>query len=228
MSKKSIVTNIRFPSKRVETARGRKISSTRWLQRQFNDPYVQLAKEKGYRSRAAFKLLEIDKKFKIFRKDSRVLDLGSSPGGWSQVAVEKINKSNRVVATDILAMDPIANVDFIVGDFLSAEVQNRIVEKSNGEFYDVVMSDMAANTTGDRETDHLRTLNLAENALNFAVKVLKEGGIFVTKIFHGVGEVDFVRQMKTYFCAVSYFKPESSRKNSVEIYVVGKGYGRKI
>ena len=162
----------RTKTEKVKTAKNRKISSTKWLQRQLNDPYVILAKDNGYRCRAAFKILEIDDKFKIFKKGLKVLDLGSAPGGWSQVVVKKVGKNN-VIAVDILDMDLIPGVKFIKQDFLTDNATDIIKKESNFSKFDVVMSDMAANTTGDKKTDHIRTLNLVEQALDFSLTILK-------------------------------------------------------
>ena len=218
-----ITINKRFKAERVKTAKHRKISSTRWLQRQLNDPFVLEAKNRGFRSRACFKIMEIDEKFKIFKKGYKVLDLGSAPGGWSQVAVEKVGYGN-VLSVDILPMDSINGVKFIQQDFLAPEAEGIILNAIGGEKYDVVMSDMAANTTGDRKLDHLRTINLAENALFFAKKVLKDGGSFVAKIFQGGTEKELLDELKKSFRIVKHFKPESSRKDSVEMYVVALGF----
>ena len=218
-----ITINKRFKAERVKTAKHRKISSTRWLQRQLNDPFVLEAKNRGFRSRACFKIMEINEKFKIFKKGYKVLDLGSAPGGWSQVAVEKVGYGN-VLSVDILPMDPISGVKFIQQDFLAPEAEKIILKAMNNEKYDVVMSDMAANTTGDKKLDHLRTMNLVESALFFAKKVLKEGGNFVAKIFQGGTEQELLNDLKKSFKTVKHFKPESSRKDSVEMYVVALGF----
>ncbi|MBR2141042.1 MAG: RlmE family RNA methyltransferase [Rickettsiales bacterium] len=213
----------RFKTEKVKTAKNRKISSTRWLQRQLNDPYVQEAKNRGYRSRAAFKILEIDEKFKIFKKNYKVLDLGSAPGGWSQVVSEKVGENN-ILAVDILDMNPIAGVKFIKQNFLADNAEQIILSNMNNEKYDVVMSDMAANTTGDKKLDHLRTMNLVESALMFALKVLKNGGSFVSKIFMGGTEKELLDVLNKNFDTVKHFKPKSSRNDSVEMYVVAKGF----
>ena len=216
----------RFKTERVKTAKNRKISSTRWLQRQLNDPFVLEAKNRGYRARSAFKILEIDEKFKIFKRGYKVLDLGSAPGGWSQVISEKVG-SNNVLAVDILDMNPIAGVKFIKQDFLAPNAQEVIMNSMDGGAggYDVVVSDMAANTTGDRKLDHLRTINLVENALDFALKVLKPNGSFVSKIFMGGAEKELMDKLKVNFKKVKHFKPKSSRSDSVEMYVVAVGFG---
>lgn len=218
-----ITINKRFKTEKVKTAKNRKISSTRWLQRQLNDPFVLEAKNMGYRSRASFKIIEINDKFKIFKKGYKVLDLGSAPGGWSQIAVSKVGYNN-VLAVDILQMDPISGVKFIQQDFLAPEAEEKILKEMNGEKYDVVMSDMAANTTGDKRLDHLRTMNLVESALFFAKKVLKENGVFVSKVFQGGTEKELLDDLNKSFKVVKHFKPESSRKDSVEMYVVALGF----
>ncbi|MDR1498929.1 MAG: RlmE family RNA methyltransferase [Rickettsiales bacterium] len=216
----------RFKTNKVKTAKNRKISSTRWLERQLNDPFVLEAKNRGYRSRAAFKIIEIDNKFKIFRKGHRILDLGSAPGGWSQIAGER-SGSNNILAIDISEMEPLAGVKFVQQDFLAPDAEKIILESSDNKKYNIVMSDMAANTTGDKKTDHLRTLALAEGAFNFAIKVLVDNGTFVCKIFQGGTEKDLMEKLKKCFDSVKHFKPNSSRKDSVEMYVVASGFHQK-
>lgn len=213
----------RTKTEKVKTAKNRKISSTKWLQRQLNDPYVILAKDNGYRCRAAFKILEIDDKFKIFKKGLKVLDLGSAPGGWSQVVVEKVGKNN-VIAVDILDMDLIPGVKFIKQDFLADNATDIIKKESNFSKFDVVMSDMAANTTGDKKTDHIRTLNLVEQALDFSLTILKPNGVFISKVFQGGTEKSLFDKLKNNFSVVKHFKPKSSRQDSVEMYVVAIGF----
>lgn len=219
----SILGDFKQPKKSIKTARRRKVSSTRWLERQLNDPFVALAKQKGYRSRASFKILEIDNKFKIFKKNYKVLDLGSAPGGWSQVISQKVGKDN-ILAVDILDMQPLTGVKFIKQDFLAPEAEQIILNEIGGEKYNVVMSDMAANTTGNKNIDHIRTSALVEEAYNFALKVLKEDGTFIAKVFQGGTEPELFKNMKQNFKTVKHFKPESSRKESVEIYVVAQGF----
>ena len=219
----NIIGNFKQPKKNIKTARGRKVSSTRWLERQINDPYVALAKQKGYRSRASFKILEIDEKFKIFKKGNKVLDLGSAPGGWSQVISKKVGKDN-ILAVDILSMQPLSGVKFIQQDFLAPEAEKIIMDEIGGEKYDVVMSDMAANTTGNKDIDHIRTSALVEEAFNFSLKVLKENGTFIAKVFQGGTEPKLFSEMKQNFKNVKHFKPNSSRKESVEMYVIAQGY----
>ena len=219
----NILGDFKQPKKNIKTARRRKVSSTRWLERQLNDPFVALAKQKGYRSRASFKILEIDNKFKIFKKNYKVLDLGSAPGGWSQVISQKVGKDN-ILAVDILDMQPLTGVKFIKQDFLAPEAEQIILNEIGGEKYNVVMSDMAANTTGNKNIDHIRTSALVEEAYNFALKVLKEDGTFIAKVFQGGTEHELFKNMKQNFKTVKHFKPESSRKESVEIYVVAQGF----
>ena len=219
----SILGDFKQPKKNIKTARRRKVSSTRWLERQLNDPFVALAKQKGYRSRASFKILEIDNKFKIFKKNYKVIDLGSAPGGWSQVISQKVGKDN-ILAVDILDMQPLTGVKFIKQDFLAPEAEQIILNEIGGEKYNVVMSDMAANTTGNKNIDHIRTSALVEEAYNFALKVLKEDGTFIAKVFQGGTEPELFKNMKQNFKTVKHFKPESSRKESVEIYVVAQGF----
>lgn len=216
------ITN-RFKTEKLKTARGRKISSTKWLQRQINDPYVKEAQKRGYRSRAAFKILEINEKFNIFKKGYKVLDLGSAPGGWSQIIVDIVG-DNNVLATDILKMEPIPGVKFVQKNFLEDDAKDILINEMNGQKYNVVVSDMAANTTGDKKTDNLRTSNLVENALDFAIKVLRNGGSFVAKVFQGGAEKPIFDKLKANFKVVKHFKPESSRKDSVEMYVIAKGF----
>lgn len=213
----------RLKSEKVKTAKKRTVSSTKWLQRQLNDPFVHEAQERGYRSRAAFKILEIDKKFKIFKKGQKVLDLGSAPGGWSQIIVQKVGHGN-VLALDILKMDEIEGVDFIQYNFLLDDAKKVLMDRIGGKKYDVVVSDMAANTTGDRQTDHLRTLGLIESAFYFAITILKDGGSFVGKVFQGGLEKELFDEFKRNFKEVKHFKPDSSRKESVEMYIVAKGF----
>jgi 23S rRNA (uridine2552-2'-O)-methyltransferase len=213
------IANKRTAVKKVLTAKGRRISSTNWLKRQLNDPFTAEAKQRGYRSRAAFKILEIDEKFKIFKKGQKILDLGSAPGGWSQVVVEKVGKNN-VLALDILQMDTIDGVDFVQQDFTKEGAESIILEKLNGKKCDVVLSDMAANTTGDKRTDHLRTLDLLEKAFDFSLKVLNRDGVFVGKVFQGGLEKKLFDRFKKNFASVKHFKPISSRKESVEMYIV--------
>ena len=204
-------------------SKGLKPSSTRWLERQLNDPYVAAAKSKGYRSRAAFKLIELDEKFNLFKGSATVLDLGAAPGGWSQVARSRVGKKGRVVAADILEMDAIPGVEFLKLDLLSAEAPAAIRNALAGPA-DVVLSDMAAPTTGHRATDHLRTVALFEAALETAEDVLKDGGAFVGKVFQGGAAPDLLTRLKKRFREVKHFKPPASRAESVELYLVALGF----
>lgn len=211
----------------VKTAKGRKISSTLWLKRQLNDPYVQLAKQEGYRSRAAYKLKEINEKFSLIKKNDKVVDLGAAPGGWSQIAVAIAGKDN-VVAIDILDMDSIVGVGFIKADFTQNEALDALNEALNGQKLDLVMSDMAAPSCGHKETDHIRIISLCELAIDFAISNLKPGGNFVAKILRGGTEHDLLNNLKQNFKKVKHHKPDSSRQDSSEMYVVALDFCGKI
>lgn len=208
---------------RVRTAKGRKTSSTRWLQRQLNDPYVAEAKKQGFRSRAAFKLMEMDDRYGFLKKGGRVIDLGAAPGGWSQVAVERTGPAGHVVALDINAMDPLGGAQVLQADFLDPAAPGLIVEALGGPA-DVVLSDMAAPTTGHPPTDHLRIMALLEAALDFAGSVLVPGGAFVAKVFQGGSERELLARMKRDFATVRHSKPPASRKELPELYVVAQGF----
>ncbi len=203
--------------------KGLKDSSTRWLERQLNDPYVAEAKAKGYRSRAAFKLAELDDKFHFLKSGARVLDLGAAPGGWSQVAKERVGAKGQVVAADVLEIEPIPGVATMLLDVASAEAPKAIRDALGGPA-DVVLSDMAAPTTGHRATDHLRTIALFEAALETAEDVLKEGGTFVGKVFQGGATPELLTRLKQRFREVRHVKPPASRAQSVELYLVALGY----
>jgi 23S rRNA (uridine2552-2'-O)-methyltransferase len=204
-------------------AKGLKPSSSRWLSRQLNDPYVAAAKAKGYRSRAAFKLIELDDKFHFLRPGARVLDLGAAPGGWSQVARARIGAKGAIVAGDVLQMEPINGVTVLTLDMLSAEAPG-VIHAALGGLADVVLSDMAAATTGHRETDRLRTVALFEAALEMAEEALKEGGVFVGKLFQGGATPELLNRLKQHFRAVKHIKPPASRNESVELYLVALGW----
>ncbi len=211
---------------RVRSARGRRLSSTRWLQRQLNDPYVQAAKRDGYRSRAAYKLMQIDKRFEILKPGCLVVDLGAAPGGWAQVAVDRVKStdmSKSVVAIDILEMEPLAGAEILVGD-IEDEVAVVKLRAAIGAAVDVVLSDMAVATTGHAATDHLRTMALAEAAFLFACEVLTPGGSFATKVFQGADEPVLFDAMTLKFDSVRRFKPKASRSDSVEMFLVGTGF----
>ncbi|NML07188.1 RlmE family RNA methyltransferase [Sphingomonas sp. G-3-2-10] len=207
---------------RVKTARGRTTQSTRWLERQLNDPYVKKAKAEGYRSRAAYKLTELDERFGFLKGSKRVIDLGIAPGGWSQVVRRVIPKA-KVVGIDLLPVDPIDGVTILQMDFMADEAPDRLIEELGGR-PDLVLSDMAANTVGHPQTDALRTLGLVETALDFAVQVLEPGGAFVCKVFAGGTDSALVAQMKRNFATVKHAKPPASRKGSVEWFVVAQGF----
>ena len=211
---------------RVKTAKGRTTSSQRWLQRQLNDPYVAEARKRGYRSRAAFKLAEIDDKFHLLKKGARVVDLGAAPGGWSEIAAKRIGEGGKVVALDILDIKPIPGVDFIQLDFLDAAAPDRLKDLLGGEA-DVVLSDMAANATGHRQTDHLRIMALAEAAAHFAREVLAPGGNFVCKVLQGGTETALLAELKRDFATVKHIKPPASRTDSAELYLLARGFRRK-
>jgi 23S rRNA (uridine2552-2'-O)-methyltransferase len=204
-------------------------SSRKWLLRQVNDPFVEKAKIEGWRSRASFKIIEIDEKFKLFKKNKIVVDLGSAPGGWSQYVVQKVGEGN-VVAIDILEMSSIVGVNFMQLDFLAENSLEKIIEQlknikfnKSGEC-DIVLSDMASNTTGDHNTDHLRIIDLLETALQLAKKILRENGCFVGKIFQGGSSDIILQNLRKNFQSVKYFKPDSSRKDSSECYIIAKGF----
>jgi 23S rRNA (uridine2552-2'-O)-methyltransferase len=208
---------------RVKSTKARKASSNRWLERQLNDPYVHAAKKEGYRSRAAFKLLELDAKFHFLKKGARVLDLGAAPGGWSQVAVHRVGASGKVVGADILEIEALPGVDLFQLDFLDAETPAKL-KAALGGAADVVLSDMAAATTGHRATDHLRTVALFEAALDVAEDVLKPGGVFVGKVFQGGATGTLLTRVKQRFADVKHVKPSASRAESVELYLVAQGF----
>lgn len=215
---------------RVKTAKQRSHSSTLWLERQLNDPYVARAKREGYRSRAAYKLIEIDDKLKFLKAGARVVDLGAAPGGWSQVAAKRVGATDgkgshkgRVVGIDLLEMGAIPGVDFMVLDFLDPTAPDLLKEKLGGPA-DVVLSDMAANATGHRPTDHLRIMALVEVAADFAKEVLAPGGTFLAKVLQGGTESALLAALKRDFTAVKHIKPGASRSDSSELYVVATGY----
>ncbi len=213
---------------RVKTARGRKVGSTKWLQRQLNDPYVARAKAEGMRSRAAYKLIELDEKFHLLKKGAAVVDLGAAPGGWTQVAVDKVQAGSpgggTVVGIDINGWDPIPNATCLVMDFLDDRAPATIKAALGGKKADVVLSDMASPTTGHNATDHLRIMGLAEVAWAFAEEILAPGGAFVCKVFQGGTENDLLNQIKTRMTSVRHAKPPASRKDSAEMYLVALGF----
>lgn len=210
-------------SARLRTAKGRSAQSQRWLERQLNDPYVQAAKAAGWRSRAAFKLTELDARFRLLKPGGRVVDLGAAPGGWTQVAVKAVGARGRVVGLDLLAVDPVAGATLLQGDFQDPAAERAVAAALGGQA-DLVLSDMAPNTTGHAATDHLRIMALAELALDFALRVLAPGGAFVAKVFRGGSEKTFLDTLKRRFAQVRHAKPPASRKESAEIYVVATGF----
>lgn len=227
------VAGSREARQRVKTARGRSNSSTRWLERQLNDPYVAAAKRDGYRSRAAYKLREIDDRFRFLKKGARVVDLGSTPGGWTQVCVERIfgtgvstassGERGIIVAVDINEMEPVTGAKFLQLDFLD-NAAPALVKQVLGGQADVILSDMAAPATGHRATDHLRVMALCEVALLFAIEVLAVGGAFCAKVLRGGADTEILNRLKQEFSEVRHYKPESSRSDSKEIYVVATGF----
>ncbi|MFQ6017182.1 MAG: RlmE family RNA methyltransferase [Kiloniellaceae bacterium] len=208
---------------RVRTARGRSASATRWLQRQLDDPYVAEAGTRGYRSRAAFKLAQMDDRFRFLKPGARVVDLGAAPGAWTQVALERAGKKGRVVAIDLVAMDPLPGAILLTGDVLAADAPARLKAALAGPA-DVVLSDMAPPATGHAPTDHLRVMALAEAALDFAEAVLGPGGSFVAKVLQGGTESELLARIKRGFAKVRHVKPPASRAESAELYLVARGY----
>lgn len=207
----------------VKTAKRREYGSTLWLKRQLNDPYVRKAKAEGYRSRAAYKLIELDEKFSFLKPGARVADLGCAPGGWCQVAVKAVGKKGRVAGIDYLSMPAVAGADVLEMDFLDEAAPDKLKAMLGGEA-DVVLSDMAAPTTGHKSTDHLRIIALAEAALDFAEDVLAPGGAFVCKVFAGGAEAELLTRLKQNFETVKHAKPKASRSDSAEKYVVATGF----
>jgi 23S rRNA (uridine2552-2'-O)-methyltransferase len=216
---------------KVKTARGRKLSSTRWLQRQLNDPYVKRAQAEGYRGRAAYKILELDDKYRFLVPGARIVDLGAAPGGWCQIAVKRVNalgeKSGkavgRVLGIDLQEMEPITGAELHVLDFMADEADAQVKEWLGGRA-DVVMSDMAAASSGHKQTDHLRIIALCEAAAHFAFDVLEEGGTFVAKVLAGGAEGDLQKLLKQKFTKVANVKPPASRSDSSEKFVVATGF----
>jgi 23S rRNA (uridine2552-2'-O)-methyltransferase len=209
----------------VKTGGKRKLSSKLWLERQLNDPYVAKAKREGYRSRAAFKLIEIDDKYRFLKSGMTVVDLGAAPGGWSQIAAKRVGSPDKgkVIAIDLLEMGEIPGVSFAQLDFLEADAPDKLLAMMGGSA-DVVMSDMAANTTGHRKTDQLRIIGLVEAAALFASEVLNRGGTFLAKVFQSGAEAELLAQLKRDFASVRHVKPASSRQDSSERYVLATGF----
>jgi len=212
---------------RVKTSKGRKTSSTLWLQRQLNDPYVAKARAEGYRSRAAFKLIELDERHKLLHRGTRVVDLGAAPGGWSQVAAREVGSTDEhplVVGIDYLEMDPVPGVVFLRKDFTEDDAPRMLIDAMGGRKADLVLSDMASPTTGHRATDHLRIVHLVEIAADFAIEVLAPGGSFVAKVFQGGTEHELLAMLKRHFATTFHAKPPASRQDSAETYLVAKGF----
>ncbi|HTK58350.1 MAG TPA: RlmE family RNA methyltransferase [Sphingomicrobium sp.] len=208
---------------RLRTAKGRKVSSTRWLERQLNDPYVKRAKAEGYRSRAAYKLLELDEKFGLLKGVKAVVDLGIAPGGWSQV-VRRRSPQAKIAGIDLLPTDPIDGVVILQMDFMDEQAPEKLHDAIGTDQVDLVMSDMAANTVGHPQTDHLRTMTLVEAGMEFACEVLRPGGAYVAKVLAGGADNNLVAQLKRHFTTVKHAKPPASRKDSSEWYVIAQGF----
>ena len=208
---------------RVRSGKGRSQSSKLWLERQLNDPYVARAKREGMRSRAAYKLMEIDDKARFLKKGACVVDLGAAPGGWSQVAVQRVGPTGRVVAIDVLPMDLVAGVNFAKIDFLDQGAPGKLKEMLGGPV-DVVLSDMAANATGHAQTDHLKIMALVEAAADFAREVLAPGGTFLAKVLQGGTETGLLASLKRDYKSVNPVKPPSSRSDSAELYLLATGF----
>ena len=228
MSRKSARSGGRREKKvRVKTARRRPASSTRWLDRQLNDPYVAEARRLGYRSRAAFKLIELDDRLKLLAPGQTVVDLGAAPGGWTQVALERIKAAEtggRVIALDRLEIDPIPGAEILLGDFLDPETVELLEQAVGDAAIDLVLSDLSPSTTGHQATDHLRIVALAEDALDFAERMLKPGGAFVAKVFRGGADADLLKRVRVRFATVRHVKPPASRPDSAETYLVAQGF----
>ncbi len=223
LAKTKIGHNSRFLSVELHDARKHKPSSQRWLRRQLNDVYVNKAREAGYRSRAAYKLIELHEKTNLFRKGQRVLDLGAAPGSWSQVASEFIGNGS-IVALDILEMDSLGAVDFLCMDFWDEDAPMRICKALGDQAPDLVLSDMAPSTIGHRSTDHDRIMALSEAAFDFTKTILRDGGDFVVKIWQGRSEQAFILNLRKHFKSVKLFKPAATRSDCSEMYVVAKGF----
>ncbi len=212
---------------RVKTSKGRKIGSTLWLQRQLNDPYVAKARAEGYRSRAAYKIQELDERYKLFHKGQRIVDLGAAPGGWSQVAAPIVGSTEEkplIVGIDYLEMAPIPGVILLQKDFNDEDAPAALIEALGGHKVDIVMSDMAAPTTGHRATDHIRIIALVELAADFAVRVLAPGGTFIAKVFQGGTEHELLGVLKRHFATTIHAKPKASRADSAETYLLARGF----
>lgn len=218
-----MMDNFRNKNVKLKKQKNRSVSSHQWLSRQLNDPYVTKAKLDGYRSRAAYKIVEIHEKYKLFKPGQKVIDLGAAPGGWSQIAAEKVRPKGKIVAIDLLLFDPIEGVEIAQMDFYNEDTPTKLIEMM-GSKADIVMSDMAANTTGHTPTDHLRIMDLCERSFNFAVNVLNPGGNFIAKILRGGTEHELLAEIKRKFTKTHHFKPKSSRADSKEIYLIALGF----
>ncbi len=215
---------------KLRTAKHRKLSSSRWLERQLNDPYVAAAKREGYRSRAAYKLMEIDDKYRLLKPGDLVVDLGAAPGGWSQLAATRVKAndgSGCVIAMDLTPIDAIPGVKFLQGDFMDANAPHLLLDALGGRFADAVISDMAAPATGHRQTDHFQIMGLCEAALEFAVNVLTPGGIFLCKVLQGGTAHELLADIKRNFAIVRHVKPKASRADSSELYLLATGFRGK-
>ncbi|MFY9893050.1 MAG: RlmE family RNA methyltransferase [Xanthobacteraceae bacterium] len=208
---------------RLKDEKRRTLSSRTWLERQIRDPYVARAKREGFRSRAAYKLAELDDKYRLLKPGARVVDLGAAPGGWSEIAARRVGAGGRVLAIDILDMKPIAEVEFLKLDFLDATAPQRLKDLLGGQA-DLVLSDMAANATGHRQTDHIRIMALAEAAAHFAREVLAPGGSFLCKVLQGGTEAALLAELKRDFASVKHVKPPASRSDSAELYLLARGF----
>lgn len=212
---------------KVKNARGKSTSQVRWLERQLNDPYVAEANRLGYKSRAAFKLIWLDDKYKILKGAKRIVDLGCAPGGWLQIAEQRTPKGTQILGIDIRDMEPVQGTEFIMMDFMADDAEQRLFDALGGPV-DCVISDMANSATGHKQTDHLRTMALIETGLDFALKVLVPGGSYTAKVLRGGTEGELLKILKTNFKTVKHGKPDSSRKESTELYVIAQGFkGRK-
>jgi 23S rRNA (uridine2552-2'-O)-methyltransferase len=226
----NITSKIMTTFKKTEKVKGlksnkkRTASSRQWLLRQLNDPFVAKARKDGYRSRAAFKLIEINEKFKLIKKGSHVLDLGAAPGGWCQVAKASVGETGIVVGVDLLEIDPITGVEFLVGNFHDDHVRQTIVDTLLGQKVNVILSDMAASSCGMSDVDHIRLIALLEAVYQFSFDMLKPGGSFVAKVLRGGTEHNLLGQLKQSFAKISHFKPKSSRQESSELYVIAQGF----
>jgi 23S rRNA (uridine2552-2'-O)-methyltransferase len=215
---------------KLKKNRGRTVSSKQWLERQLNDVYVQEAKKMGYRSRAAFKLIELNEKFDFLKEESRVIDLGAAPGGWTQVVAKAVDtnlENSQIIGIDLLDIEPIPNTTLILGDFTDEQVIDSVKNLLTGPA-DLVLSDMAPSTTGHKQTDHLRIIALVETAFYFAEDVLREGGTFIAKVFQGGTEPSLLNILKQSFGSVKHVKPKSSRKESSELYLVAQNFKKRI